>query len=296
MRDRSMRFQKQGAMLGPMLLEAGKARTGVSNVRRVVRVAAGNALEMYDFQIFGYYAAAIGITFFPSGNEYASLMLSLATFGAGFLMRPLGAIVLGAYIDHHGRRKGLLVTLALMAVGTLSIALLPGYVAIGLAAPLLVLVGRLLQGFSAGVELGGVAVYLSEIATAGRKGFYVAWQSASQQVAVMFAAVIGLVLTSILSTGQIQQWGWRIPFLAGCTLLPFLLMLRRSLEETEEFLKRTRAPRPSEIARTVAANWRLVALGVMMATMTTVSFYFVTAYTPTFGASVLHLAASTSLV
>ena len=277
-----------------MVPPAQQART--SQVRRVVRVAAGNALEMYDFQIFAYYAAAIAVTFFPSGNEYASLMFAFATFGAGFLMRPLGAVILGAYIDHHGRRKGLLVTLALMAVGTLSIALLPGYVAIGLAAPLLVLVGRLLQGFSAGVELGGVSVYLSEIATTGRKGFYVAWQSASQQVAVMFAAVIGLVLTLTLSTGQIQQWGWRIPFLAGCTLLPFLFMLRRSLEETEAFLARAHAPRPAEIARSVAANWRLVLLGMMMATMTTVSFYFVTAYTPTFGANVLHLAASGNLV
>src|SRR6185312_2133092 len=155
---------------------------------------------------------------------------------------------------------------------------------------------RLLQGFSVGAVLLKKEVYLSEIATAGRQGFYVAWQSASQQVAVMFAAVIGLVLTSILSTGQIQQWGWRIPFLAGCTLLPFLLMLRRSLEETEAFLQRAHAPKPAEIARTVAANWRLVILGMMMATMTTVSFYFVTAYTPTFGANVLHLAASGNLV
>ena len=279
-----------------MLLETGRARGRVSNVRRVVRVAAGNALEMYDFQIFGYYAAAIGVTFFPKSSEFASLMLSLATFGAGFLMRPLGAVVLGAYIDHHGRRKGLLLTLALMAVGTLSIAILPGYAVLGLAAPLLVLAGRLLQGFSAGVELGGVSVYLSEIATPRRKGFFVAWQSGSQQVAVMFAAILGLVLTSTLSAGQIQQWGWRIPFLAGCTLLPFLFLLRRSLEETEAFLKRTHTPRPAEIARSVAANWKLVLLGMMMATMTTVNFYFVTAYTPTFGASVLHLAASDSLV
>src|ERR1044071_3315512 len=126
------------------LLSSAEARSRQSNVRRVVRVAAGNALEMYDFQIYGYYAAAIAFTFFPGSNEYASLMLSLATFGAGFLMRPLGAIILGAYIAPHGRRKGLLLTLALMAVGTLSIAILPGYIAIGLAAPLLVLVGRLL--------------------------------------------------------------------------------------------------------------------------------------------------------
>lgn len=251
---------------------------------------------MYDFQIFGYYAAAIGATFFPSGSAFASLMLAFATFGAGFLMRPLGAIVLGAYIDRKGCRAGLLLTLALMAIGTLSIACLPGYAALGLAAPLLVLIGRLLQGFSAGVELGGVSVYLSEIAPPGRKGFYVSWQSGSQQVAVMFAAVLGLALTYSLSPTQMESWGWRIPLLAGCTLLPFLFLLRRSLEETEDFLTRPRRPATHEILRSLASNWRLVLLGMMMATMTTVTFYMVTAYTPTFGGSVLHLAASSSMI
>lgn len=261
----------------------------------VVRVAAGNALEMYDFQIFGYYAAAIGATFFPSGNAFASLMLSLATFGAGFLMRPLGAVVLGAYIDHRGRRSGLLLTLALMGFGTLSIACLPGYALLGLAAPLLVLLGRLVQGFSAGVELGGVSVYLSEIAPPNRKGFYVAWQSASQQVAVMFAAVLGIVLTSTLSNRQMSLYGWRIALLAGCALLPLLLFLRRSLDETADFLERPRS-RTSDIVRTLFANWRIVLLGTMMSTMTTVCFYLVTAYTPTFGSAVLHLAATGNLV
>src|SRR5437868_9163835 len=145
----------------------------------VVRVSLGNFLEMYDFMVFGYYAAAIGRAFFPAQNEYLSLMYSFMIFGTGYLMRPLGAIVLGAYIDHHGRRKGLLLTLALMAAGTLSIGIMPGYETIGLFAPLLVVVGRLFQGFSAGVEIGGVSVYLSEIATPGKKGFFVAWQSAS---------------------------------------------------------------------------------------------------------------------
>ncbi len=140
----------------------------------VVRVASGNLLEAYDFRVFGYYAAAIGRAFFPGNNEYASLMLSFATFGAGFLMRPLGAIFLGAWIDHKGWRTGLLVTLGLMAMGTFSIACTPGYATIGLTAPLLVLLGRLLQGISAGVELGGVSVYLSGIATAGHKGFLLA--------------------------------------------------------------------------------------------------------------------------
>src|SRR4029079_9298755 len=145
----------------------------------VVRVSSGNFLEMYDFMVFGYYASAIGAAFFPSGNPFISLMLALMTFGAGFLMRPLGAIVLGAYADRRGRRAGLILTLSLMSVGILSSAWVPGYASIGWLAPLLVLSGRLLQGFSAGMELGGVSVYLSEIATPGHKGFYVSWQSAS---------------------------------------------------------------------------------------------------------------------
>ena len=144
-------------------------RAKESSFRRIITVAVGNGLEMYDFQIFGYYATAIGAAFFPSANPFVSLMAAFMTFGAGFLMRPLGAIVLGAYMDKRGRRAGLLLTLALMGVGTLSIAGMPGYASIGIAAPLLVLGGRLLQGFSAGVELGGVSVYLSEIAPPARK-------------------------------------------------------------------------------------------------------------------------------
>ena len=160
------------------------------------------------------------------------------TFGAGFLMRPLGAVILGAYIDRIGRRAGLLLTLSLMAVGTFLLACVPGYAAIGLAAPLLVLVGRLVQGFSAGVELGGVSVYLAEIAPPGTgAASIVSWQSGSQQVAVMVAAVIGVALTGLMSPAQMAAWGWRIPLLLGCAIVPFLFLLRRSLEETEEFRK-----------------------------------------------------------
>ena len=163
-----------------------------NKIGAVVRVASGNFLEMYDFIVYGYYAVYIGKAFFPSHSEFASLMLSLVTFGAGFLMRPLGAIVLGAYIDRKGRRQGLIVTLGLMAFGTLTIALTPNYSAIGIAVPLIVLIGRLLQGLSAGVELGGVSVYLAEIATEGNRGFYCSWQSASQQLAVVFTALLGV--------------------------------------------------------------------------------------------------------
>jgi len=267
-----------------------------SKIWSVIRVSSGNFLEMYDFMVFGYYAAAIGNAFFPSGNPFVSLMLSLMTFGAGFLMRPLGAIVLGAYTDLHGRRAGLILTLGLMSVGIVSIACVPGYAAIGLVAPLLVLVGRLLQGFSAGMELGGVSVYLSEIATPGRKGFYVSWQSASQQVAVMFAALVGVVLSSILPPQKMMQWGWRVPLLLGCAIIPFLFRLRRSLQETDEFVARKHKPNISEILRSLTASWRIVIIGTMLVTMTTVSFYMITAYTPTFGSSVLHLASIDSLI
>src|SRR5690349_14375559 len=192
-----------------------------SKVWSVVRVSSGNFLEMYDFMVFGYYASAIGNAFFPGGNSFLSLMLSLMTFGTGFLMRPLGAIVLGAYTDRHGRRAGLILTLGLMSIGILAIAVTPGYAAIGLLAPLIVLAGRLLQGFSAGMELGGVSVYLSEIPTPGHKGFYVSWQSASQQVAVMFAALVGVILSSKLPPQQMMRWGWRVPLLLGCVIIPF---------------------------------------------------------------------------
>jgi MFS family permease len=248
----------------------------------VIRVSIGNFLEMYDFMVFGYYAGDIGKTFFPSSNPFASLMLSLMTFGAGFLMRPLGAIVLGNYIDRHGRRRGLILTLWLMAAGTLSVAVTPGYARIGVAAPLLVLAGRLIQGLSAGVEVGAASVYLSEIATPGHNGFYTSWQSASQQTAVMFAALLGLIVA--------PRWGWRAPLLIGCLLIPFLFWVRSSLLETDAFLARKHRPSIREIWQTMLAHARLVALGMLLSVLTTVSFYMITAYTPTFGSSVLHLA------
>jgi metabolite-proton symporter len=264
--------------------------------RSILRVASGNFLEMYDFMVFGYYAAAIGHAFFPSGNPFLSLMLSLTTFGAGFLMRPLGAIVLGAYADQHGRRAGLLLTLSLMSIGIVSVACTPGYVTLGLLAPLLVLIGRLLQGFSAGMELGGVSVYLAEIAPPGRKGFYVSWQSGSQQVAVMFAALVGVVLNSALPPEAMSRWGWRIPLLLGCTIIPVLFVLRRSLQETQEFTARRHRPGAPEILRSLRANWPIVLIGTALVVMTTVSFYMITAYTPTFGSSVLNLSTTDSLI
>src|SRR5258707_4299163 len=186
-----------------------------SKVGTVIRVTSGNFLETFDFFLFGFYPTNIANTFVPTSSEFASLMLTFGTFGAGFLMRPLGAIVLGAYVDRIGRRQGLIVALSIMAVGTMLIAFVPGYGSIGFVAPFLVLTGRLLQGFSAGVELGGVSVYLSEMATPGHKGFYVSWQSASQQVAIVVATLLGYWLNKWLAPDQISALGSRIPFFIG---------------------------------------------------------------------------------
>jgi len=267
-----------------------------SKFSTVIRVTSGNFIEMYDFFLFGFYATYISKAFFPSDSEYASLMLTFATFGAGFLMRPLGAILLGGYIDRIGRRKGLVLTLGIMATGTAMVAFIPSYATIGLLAPLLVLVGRLLQGFSAGVELGGVSVYLSEMATPGHKGLYVSWQSASQQVAIIFSAALGYILNESISKEVIADWGWRIPFFIGCMIIPIVFQIRRSLQETEEFLAKKHHPTFKEIIKSLAINWQLVVAGMMLIVMTTVSFYLITVYTPTFGKSVMKLSIVDSLL
>ena len=263
-----------------------------AKIGAVVRVSSGNFVEMYDFMVYGYYAKSIGDAFFPSKDAFASLMASLATFGVGYLMRPLGALVLGAYIDHHGRRKGLLLTLALMAFGTMTVAFTPGYATLGVAAPLIVVAGRLLQGLSAGVELGGVSVYLAEIATPGNRGFYTAWQSASQQVAVMVAAAIGVALSLVVPPSTMSVWGWRVPLIIGCMVIPLIFWFRSSLQETQVFERQAVKPSPARILAIVAANWKVVATGMLMSVFTTTAFYLITAYTPTFGKETLHLSAT----
>jgi MFS family permease len=260
-----------------------------SKIGAIARVASCNFIEAYDFIVYGYYARYIAATFFPTKSAYASLMLSLVTFGAGYLMRPMGAIVLGAYMDKNGRRKGLILTLALMAAGTVSIAVIPPYGAIGIVAPLIVIAGRLLQGLSAGAEFGGVAIYLAEIATPGRRGFFCSWQAVSQQVAVVFAALFGFALTLFVSGQEMTSWGWRIPLLAGLIAIPMVLWLRSSLEETEAFRHSRHVRSTREVLQVLSANWKLIANGIALTVMTTTSFYLITAYTPTYAREALHM-------
>jgi MFS transporter, MHS family, citrate/tricarballylate:H+ symporter len=267
-----------------------------SRIGAILRATSGNFLEQFDFFLFGFYASAIAKAFFPAQNETAALLNTFGVFWLGALMRPVGAIVLGAYIDRIGRRKGLIVTLAIMAAGTVVITLCPTYATIGIAAPIIVLAGRLLQGFSAGVELGGVSVYLAEIATPGNRGFYTSFQSASQQVAIVVAAIIGFGLSELMPADTVAAWGWRIPFFVGCLIIPVIFVLRRTLEETPAFLAMKTHPTTSEVFSSAAVNWRIIVLGMMLAAMTTVTFYFVTVYTPTFGKNVLKLSSQDALL
>ncbi len=267
-----------------------------SRLSAILRATSGNFLEQFDFFLFGFYASAIAKAFFPSDNETAALLNTFGVFWLGALMRPVGAIVLGAYIDRIGRRQGLIVTLGIMAIGTVVIAVCPTYATIGVAAPVIVLIGRLLQGFSAGVELGGVSVYLSEISTPGNRGFYTSFQSSSQQVAIFVAAILGFVLSEILPAATVAEWGWRIPFFIGCLIIPFIFLLRRTLEETPAFLAMKKHPSASEVFASAVANWRIVVLGMMMAVLTTTTFYFVTVDTPTFGKTVLKLSSQDALL
>jgi MHS family citrate/tricarballylate:H+ symporter-like MFS transporter len=267
-----------------------------SRLAAILRATSGNFLEQFDFFLAGIYAKRMSEAFYPPGDEHAALMLTFVTFWLGALMRPVGAVVLGAYLDKIGRRRGLILTLSIMAAGTFTIAFCPGYAAIGIAAPIIVLIGRLLQGFSAGVELGGVSIYLFEIATPGNRGFYTAFQSGSQQVAILVAAVIGFSLNELLLPQQISDWGWRIPFYIGCLIVPFIFVIRRSLEETPEFLSQKKHPTAGQILRTMAENWQTVILGMNLVALTTVMFYFTTVYTPTFGKEVLKLSEFDSLL
>jgi MFS family permease len=197
-----------------------------------VAVVIGNWLEFYDFLVFTFFAVMIGDAFFPGESEISRLLGALATFGVGFITRPLGAAIIGTYADRVGRRAALTLTLMLMALGSLVVALTPSYAQIGLAAPFILLVARLIQGFSAGGEVGAATTYLLESAPPGKRAAVTAWQAHSQQLAIFSGSLVGVVLAAALTKEQLYAWGWRIPFLLGVLVAPVALYIRRQLPET----------------------------------------------------------------
>jgi MFS transporter, MHS family, proline/betaine transporter len=253
--------------------------------RVIVAASLGNALEWFDFLVYGYFAVTISKVFFPSGNETASLLLTLGTFSVSFLVRPLGAILIGAYTDRAGRKAGLTLSILLMVVGTTMTALMPGYATIGLAAPILILVARLLQGFSVGGEFGSAVTFLAE-QTASRKGFVASWQWASTGITGLLASGFGIALTSILSPEQLVDWGWRVPFLFGILVGPVGLYIRRRLDETPEYveIEPTRTP-----VRDVLREHPIECLLAMGAAVISNSSAYIILYIPTYAMNELHL-------
>src|SRR3984957_18031624 len=208
---------------------------------QVAAAVVGNALEWYDFLVFGFFTVIIAKLFFPRDSQYASLLLTTATFGVGFFMRPVGGILLGIYADRRGRKAALLLVIALMTVAIAMIAFAPTYATIGVGAPLIIVIARLLQGFSAGGEFASATAFLTESAPAQRRGFYGSWQMVGQGLSVLIGAILGTVLTRLLTPQALDGWGWRIPFLFGLIIGPLGLYIRRNLDETSAFLQSSRS-------------------------------------------------------
>lgn len=200
--------------------------------RAVTAAVLGNGLEFYDFLTFAFFAIQIGHTFFPSENSYLSLMGSLATFGAGFATRPIGAHVLGGYADRHGRKPAMLISMSMMGIGIILLALTPGYATIGYAAPLIAVCARLIQGFALGGEVGSATIYMMESAESARRGWTMSWQGGSQAIASTLGAGVGVVLSSIMTDSELSSYGWRIALLLGASIVPLALYMRSSLPET----------------------------------------------------------------
>ncbi|KND62179.1 Permease of the major facilitator superfamily [Candidatus Burkholderia verschuerenii] len=263
-------------------------------VRRIVfSSSVGNALEWFDFLVYGYFASMIARAFFPSHDEWLSTMLAIGTFGISFFMRPLGAIVLGVYGDRKGRKAALTVAILLMTPGTLTMAIMPTYERIGIAAPLLILLARLIQGFAVGGEFGSATAFMVEH-SASKRGYYASWQFASQGLAAIMAAAFGSILSAWLPQPQLESWGWRIPFVFGLLIGPVGYYIRSHLDETPEFLANRAKPQTAEPGVSFSKQWINLLLAIGIVAQSTVGVYVLQLYMPMYAVKQLHLPATAS--
>ncbi len=204
----------------------------IHRAKAIAAITIGNGLEFFDFTVYSFFATLIAREYFPTDDPFVELLVAVGTFGVGFIMRPIGALMLGAYADRVGRKAGMSVTLWLMTAGSAIIAATPAYASIGVAAPVLIITTRLLQGFALGGEVGTSTSLLMEYATASSRGFYGSWQMVSQGVNTVCGSLLGVLLVSNLSAEALGHWGWRIPFMIGMLMGPTAMYIRRHLEET----------------------------------------------------------------
>lgn len=274
---------------GELLFEYGaqKRRMSAGSVAGVSAVVIANSLEWYEIVIYGYLAGVIATLFFPSHTASASLLLAFASFGISYVTRPLGAVVLGIYADRRGRKPALQMSIWMMLAGSATIAFAPSYATIGIAAPILIVLARLLQGFAVGGEFGSSTAYLSEQDPA-RRGFFASWQFASQGLTALLATGIGTALTALLTTRQIHDWGWRIPFLFGLLIYPVGIYIRSRLRETAEFSAQQTTDVP--IYATLLENWRRILVTLGLIVLGTVAVYTIV-FLPTYAVRQLSLSA-----
>ncbi len=256
---------------------------GTIHKRQILAAVIGNALEWYDFVVYGFLTVIISRLFFPSDSEYASLLMAMATFGVGFFMRPVGGILIGMYADRKGRKAALQLIILMMTVSIAMIAFAPTYAAIGAAAPVLIVLARLLQGMATGGEFASATSFLVESAPPDRRGFYGSLQMVGQSVAALAGATAGMLITQGLTPEQIDSWGWRLPFLFGLLIGPVGLWIRRHLNETEAFVE---ASQSAEAPAGLMAIWRSyrrsIAVSFGLVVSGTIMYYVVLIYMPTY--------------
>jgi MFS transporter, MHS family, citrate/tricarballylate:H+ symporter len=271
-------------------LRANQPTTSVRPLRRHVLAAVlGHAFEYYDFLAYSFFAIQIGKTFFAPQSGFSGLMFSLATFGVGFVVRPLGGVIIGLYADRAGRKRAMVLTFALMGFATLALGCLPSYAAVGNLAPVLLVTVRLIQGIAMGGENGPTISYLVEAAPREHRGLYCSWQLSAQGVAVLVGGSVGLILSSVLGPESLEAWGWRLAFLLGAALLPFGIMLRRNLPDPVYGLDPWLDNGGSHTAEVPARAVRqTVVLGALSIASTTSRFY-VLSFMTTYAISTLHM-------
>jgi MFS family permease len=259
--------------------------------RLVWAAAIGNGLVTYDFTVYSFSAVIIGKLFFPSDSALASLLMALLTFGAGFAMRPIGALVIGNLADRKGRKAGLTLSIVLMTLATGMIAFAPTYSSIGVASMLLIVCGRLLQGFAAGGEIGVSSVVLMELAAKGRRCYVVSWRSASQAAAALAGALVGACTTAMMTPEALHQWGWRIPFILGMLIGPVGWYIRRNMENTP-----MKSPHRSSVKAMLAQHARTLGLGILLMAAPTAGIYLMVYYMPIYLVGTLHMLPMVSLL
>jgi len=247
--------------------------------------AIGNALEWFDILVYGYFAVTISRLFFPTANPTTALLLTFGTFGVSYLVRPIGALVLGAYADRAGRRAAMLLSIVIMMIGTALMAVIPPYETIGLAAPIVVLIARLLQGFAVAGEFGSATAFLVEHSRE-RKGFFASFQWFGQGLAAVLASLFGVVMLGALSPEQLNSWGWRVPFFFGLLIGPIGLYIRSHVGETPEF--ESEGPAQAPLRDLFVAHWDRLLMCIGIVVLSTSSNYIIL-YMPTFAIRQLHL-------